>query len=114
MKETKTEILEQLKSNLGEKVFKEYLKLKELHCSSEFQVKAWLNEEAIEAGEYENIELGVSFEDALLSATEAIKNDEYICSEIISKDSDELDYIFEAMIVNNVFKCNFTPKAWVI
>lgn len=114
MKKTKTEILENLKLNIGEKCFEEYLKIKEMHSSSKFQVKAWLNEEAMEVGEYENIELGVSLEEALLSCVDSVKNDDYICSEIISEDMDELDYMFEAMIIDNVFKCNFTSKAWVI
>ena len=114
MKEIKSEILEELKLNLGEKCFNEYLKIKNLHQNKKFQVKAWLNEEAMEVGEYENIEIAVSFEDALLSSVKSVKNDDYICSEIISLEDDELDYMFEAMVEDNVFKCNFTQVAWEV
>lgn len=112
MQEQTSEILNELKLNLGEKYFNDYLKIKDFHQNKKFQIKAWLNEDAMEAGEYETIDMGLPFEDAILSAIQSVKNDDYICSEIISEEDDELDYLFEAMIENNIFKCRFTSKAW--
>ena len=112
MKKIELEILEELRLALGEKCFNEYLKIKDFYKDKQFKVKAWLDKDAIEFDKYESVEIAVSLEDALLSAIDCIKNDNYTCSEIALLGDDELDFIFEAMIENGAFKCNFTSIVW--
>lgn len=108
------DILNELKLKLGEECFADYLEIKDLYKDKKFQVKAWLTEDSVYNGEHENLEIGASFEKALLKSLQSVMNNDYICSEIISEDNKEDDYLFEIVKDKqlSVYRYKFTDIAW--